>query len=127
MPLKAIYETESEVPEALKEFYAPKGDKWELQAEGIKTQGDVDRVSEALRKERADAKAAKDRLALFGDLDPATLRTTLDEYEVLKAQVATGAGVDEEKLTELRTKIENQVKAPLTREVEALRSKYEMS
>jgi hypothetical protein len=122
MPIKAIYENESDIPEVLKEHYVQRNDKWELQAEGVKTQADVDRLQEALRKEREDARKAKERAAAFGDLDPKTVQAMRDEYEVLKAN---SGKIDEERRDELKKKLENQIKNPLLRELDELKGKYE--
>ncbi len=123
MAIKAVYETETEIPETLKEFYAQKGDKWELQAEGMKTEEDVRRVQEVVRKLTDEKKQLKEKVSAFGDLDPKTVRTSLDELEVLKARVEAGTGPDEAKLEEIKKKLENQIKNPLIRELEEVKTR----
>lgn len=85
--LKTIYDTEDEIPEGLKDYYVERNGKFEIQAEGVKTQADIDRVQEGLRKEKADHKATKEKLQAFGELDPAKIPDQLAELETVKAQL----------------------------------------
>ena len=49
--LKTIYDNEADIPEGFAALYTEKNGKWELTGvQGVKTQLDVDRVQEALRK-----------------------------------------------------------------------------
>src|SRR5258708_4912122 len=93
--LKAIIDKLDDVVEAARQFYVEKNGKFELQVEGFKTQGDVDRITTSLTKERADhvktrteLTAAKDGLAKFEGLDPDEVHTKLGEYDVLKETAA---------------------------------------
>ena len=52
MALKAILDSLTDIPEALHGEYVERNGKFELQVEGMKTQGDVDRLQTALTKER---------------------------------------------------------------------------
>lgn len=92
MPLKAIIDRLEDVEEAFRGLYVQKGDKWEIQIEGVKTQGDIDRVNAALTKEKKDHAAVKAELATakqsleaFGDLNAEDVHTKLAEYDTLKA------------------------------------------
>jgi len=123
MSLKAIYKNQEEIPEQLKDFYTEKNDQWELQAEGMKTEEDVRRVQEVVRKLTEEKKDLKKKVEAYGDLDPKSVRTTLDEYEVLKARVEAGSGPDEEKLAQIKKTLENQIKNPLVRELEEIRTR----
>lgn len=88
--LKTTYDTPEEIPQGFAELYIERDGKQVLTGiENVKTQSDIDRVNEALRKERADHKAAKDKLSKFGDVDPESLPATLAELEDTKAQLAT--------------------------------------
>lgn len=88
--LKALYEKKEDVPEQFLELYTERNGKFELSGiEGVKTQADVDRVQEALRKEKTDHKAAKDALAKWGDLNPDEVPAQLEELTEVKAQLAT--------------------------------------
>lgn len=103
--LKAIIDKLEDVEEALRGFYVQKGDKWELQVDGMKSPGDVQRVQAALDKEKKDHKTAKDELAqakakltAFGDVDPDALAEQQQELETLRA--AAAGNVDQQKIAQ---------------------------
>ncbi len=88
MALKAIIGKLDEVEEVYRGLYVQKGDKWEIQIDGVKTQGDMDRVNAALAKERVDHAAARtslkdatDRLTAFGELKPEEVSAKLERLE----------------------------------------------
>jgi hypothetical protein len=122
--LKAIYEKKEDIPEGFGELYVERHGKFELHGiEGIKTQADIDRVSEALRKEKTDHKAAKDALAKWGELDPEKIPAALEELEEVKAQLATAAKdgkVDEGAVQERIEAAVNRAVGPLQRDKKAL-------
>ncbi len=103
MALKAIYEKKEDIPEKFLELYSERGGKWELnKIEGLSTQADMDRVNEALRKEREDHKASKDKIKAWDGLDADEVRAKLDTIPELEAQAEAGKGkIDEEKVKEL--------------------------
>lgn len=87
--------------------------------EGMKTQGDIDKVTQALVKERGDHKATKAKYYLLGDLDPVDLLAQLDRIKELEA--AAGGKLDETKINDivegrLRTKL-----GPIERENKQLK------
>ncbi len=91
--------------------------------EGIKTQGDIDKVTTALVKERADHKALKEKFSLLGDHDPVDLLSQLDRIKELEA--AAAGKIDEAKINEivegrLRTKL-----GPLERELKQAKDQLE--
>lgn len=120
MALKAIYEKQDDIPEQFRELYTERDGKFELTGvEGMKTQADVDRVQEALRKEKSDHGDTKDKLKAFGDLDPEQAVKDLDEIDELRVRVEAaekGGGFDEDKLEELVSKRVIREKAPIERE-----------
>lgn len=86
--LKTIYEKKEDIPEGFEELFTERGGKFELTGvEGVKTQADIDRVQEGLRKEKQDHKATKDKLAKWGELDPETVPAQIAELEETKAQL----------------------------------------
>lgn len=88
--LKTIYDKEEEIPEGYTDLYIERNGKFEISGiEGVKTQADIDRVSEALRKEKTDHKASKELLAKWGDLNPDEVPAALEELNEVKAQLAT--------------------------------------
>lgn len=86
--LKVSYEKQEDIPEGFDELYVERNGRYDLTGiEGIKTDADIARVNEALRKERNDHKATKDKLATFGDIDPAIVPATIAELEETKARL----------------------------------------
>lgn len=122
--LKTIYEKQEDIPEGYGDLYVQRNGKFELSGiEGVKTQADVDRVQEALRKEKADHKAAKDSLAKWGELDPEKVPAALEELEEVKAQLATATKegkVDEGAVQERIEAAVNRAVGPLQRDKKAL-------
>lgn len=61
--IKAVYAKKDEVPGEFLSLFTEKDGRWELtEVEGLKTEGDVARLQEALRKERKDHGDAKKAL-----------------------------------------------------------------
>jgi hypothetical protein len=121
MTIKALYESETEIPEAFRELFVEKNGKFEVQIEGMKTVADVERVQAVVRKLTDEKKALKDQLSAYGEHKAEDVQTKLLEYDVLKARLDGGA--DEAKLEEIRKKMENQIKVPLVKELEETRAK----
>lgn len=120
MALKAILDSIDDLPDALKGEYVQKGDKYELQVEGMKTEADVARVQEALRKEKNDFKTFKDKFSALGDRKPDEILAQLDRITELEA--AAAGKLDDEKINAI---VEGRVKqkiAPIERERDQLRT-----
>lgn len=122
--LKTIYEKKEDIPEGFEKLFRERNGKWELHGiEGVKTQADVDRVQEALRKEKADHKTAKDALAKWGELDPEKVPSALEELEEVKAELATAkkdGKVDEGAVQERIEAAVNRAVGPLQRDKKSL-------
>jgi hypothetical protein len=122
MAIKSSVSTIDDVDEKYRDLYTQRGDMWELTGiEGMKTQADVDRIQNALVKERADHKAAKDRLGLLGDRRVEDVLTMLDRIPELEA--AASGKMDDDKLNQL---VEGRLKsktAPMERELKAAMEK----
>lgn len=121
MQLKLKLTTLEGLDPAFHELYTEQADKTYLLTgvEGMKTQGDIDKVTAALVKERADHKALKEKFALLGDQDPVDLLAQLDRIKELEA--AAAGKIDEAKINEivegrLRTKL-----GPIERENKQLK------
>lgn len=113
------YATQDEIPSAYVDLYSEQAGKWVLTGvTGIKTQADVDRVQEALRKEREDHKKVKELLSTFSGLDPEEVRTKLDRLEEL--ELANGGKLDEQKINEIAEARVRAKVAPLERQVSQL-------
>ena len=127
--LKTIYDKQEEIPEGFGELYVEKNGKFELSAiEGVKTQADIDRVQQALVKERADHKAAKDKLVAFGDVDPATLPVLQEELADAKAKLEAVTAEGKDKIEAVQAQIDaaiNRAVGPVTRDKDALARQLE--
>jgi hypothetical protein len=125
MKLKTVYLTAEEIPAGYEDLYSERNGQWELTAvEGVKTQADIDRVTESLRKERVDHKATKDKFAPFADLEVTEVHEKLDNYDSLVEQVealkAGGGQLDEAKMEPIIQARIKQATGPLERNVTSL-------
>lgn len=128
MKLKLSYNSQEDIPNGYEALYTEKDGKWVLTGiEGMKTQEDITRLSESLRKEREDHKKVKDVLAKLGgpDLDADALVEKLDEYEELKLRVESGEGgkIDDKKVEELVEQRVQRRLAPVERERDRLKTR----
>ena len=86
---KAIEDSLDNVPSELHEYYTERNGKFELTGfEGLRTQGDIDRLQSALTKERNDHKQVKERFKVFEGLDADEVRSKMDRVEELELLVA---------------------------------------
>jgi len=129
--LKTIYEKQEEIPEGFGELFTERNGHFELTAvEGVKTQADIDRVQSALVKERTDHKAAKDKLTLFGDIDPATLPVMQEELVEARARLESLTAEGKDKLAAVQDQIDAAIAravGPVTRDKDALARQLEMA
>lgn len=129
MAIKAIYTGIDEIPETFRELYSERGGQYVLTGvEGVKTQADLDKLNEALRKERTDHKTTRDRLAAFGDLDPANIHATLEEAAENKTRIETltkEGKLDESKLAERIQAAVNSAVGPVERDKKSLERQLE--
>jgi len=121
MQLKLKLTTLDGLDQVFHDLYTEQADKTYLLTgvEGMKTQGDIDKVTAALVKERADHKSLREKFALLGDQDPVDLLAQLDRIKELEA--AAAGKIDEAKINEivegrLRTKL-----GPIERENKQLK------
>ena len=129
--LKVIYDTKEEIPEGFDALYTEKNGKWELTGvTGVKTQGDVDRVTEALRKEKADHKIVKDALKGYEGVDVEVYHTLTTELEETKAQldaVKKDGTIDETKLEPIiQARVKQQI-APVERDLVSAKKQLELA
>jgi hypothetical protein len=121
MKLKAGYDNKDDIPEAHLELFAEKGGKWELVGiEGMKTQGDIDRIQEGLKKEKNDHKETKAKLADWRGMDPAEEIPKLDRIPELEA-MAESKGIDDKHIEQI---VQGRIKGivgPIERERDTLR------
>jgi hypothetical protein len=120
MALKAILDSIDDLPDAVKSEYVEKNGKFELQVEGMKTEADVARVAEALRKEKNDFSAFKTQFAPLAGKKIEDVVAQLDRIPELEA--AAAGKLDE---TAIEKMVEGRIKgrvAPLEREVGQLKA-----
>lgn len=118
--LQAIVDNLDGIPDALHGEYVQKGDKFELQVTGMRTEADVARVQTALQKERTDHGALKQRVSLLGERKIEDILPILDRVPELEA--AAAGKLDEVKLNEI---VESRLKvrlAPVERERDTLKT-----
>ena len=120
------YDKEDDVPDAHKELYTERDGKWVLT--GVEGGGydNINRVTEALRKEKNDHKATKDKYSKLNGKDIDQLLERDSEYEELKLR-AESKDLDEEKLEQMVGIRVKQKMAPLERENTELKSKLATS
>jgi len=100
MVLKDTHEKLEEIPEEFQSLYTEKDGKWELTGiQGVKTQGDVDRVTESLRRQTNLHKETKIKLAVWAELDHDEVVVKLDKFPELEA--AAKGKLDEAKIEEI--------------------------
>jgi hypothetical protein len=130
--LKITYDNGDEVPEAYKGLFTEQNGKFVLTGvEGVKSQGDVDRVQGALVKERGDFKKLRDAIRTAFGIDAtaplpdfATIAEQIQRIPELEAAVeAAGDPKNNKKIEEL---VEAKVKAklsPVERELNEAKNK----
>ena len=116
--LEVVYESKDAIPAGYEDLYSEKDGKMVLTGvKGVKTQQDVDKLQQALAKERNDHKTTKQTyapLAALGSVEE--IVANLDRIAELEAsQGKGGAPADVEKL--LQAKL-----APLQRELETAKA-----
>lgn len=123
MALKAVIDTADfdGLDDAIKAEYKEKNGKYHLDVEGVKSIDEFNVVHGALAKERTDHKKSKDRLALFGALDPEEVSTQLARIPEL--EIAASGKIDDKKVEEIVTTRIHAKLAPVERERDQLKVK----
>lgn len=116
--LKAVHDSIDEIPEPYRDLYAERNGKYELSGiVGVKTEADVARIQEALRKEKEDHKRAKEaaRVWLDSGWKFEDIQARMDKWEEMELAAQAGK-MDEDKLNQLvETRIKSRI-APVERE-----------
>lgn len=121
MPLKAVVDTLDGIEEHFHSLYTQRNGKFEITGiEGMRTQGDVDRLTASLDKERTDHKAVKTRYAAFANLDLAEIQAKLDKYPELETLAA--GKLDESKIDGIVQSRIKGITGPIERERDLLRT-----
>ncbi len=120
MAIKAVYDTLEEIPEAFRELFTERNGKYELTGiEGVKTEADVERLSLSLQKERTEHGQTRDKLKLFGEVNPDGLQDSLHELTELRKLAEQS---DDEKVRTLAERELTRRLQPLTRERDTLKT-----
>lgn len=118
--LKTVYDTAEDIPEGFLDLYTERNGHFEITGvEGVKTQADIDRIQNALVKERSDHKATKAQLAPFEGIDPDAIEANQSALEEARAQLEAinkDGRVDETKLEPIIAARIKQAVAPLERD-----------
>lgn len=123
MVLKAVLdkETYDTLPEDVKKEYKDVDGKFQLDVDGMKPLAEFTVVHTALQKERTDHKKVKDKLALFGSLNPEEVSTQLARIPEL--ELLSEGKVDDKKVEDIvNTRIHAKM-APVERERDQLKQK----
>jgi len=108
MSLNVVHATIDEIPEAFRELYSERDGKFHLTGiSGMKSQADIDRLSNALNMEKSDHAKVKEKLRLFDGLDADEVRKELlriPELEVMAKGNKEEFETKLEELTEARVK-----------------------
>lgn len=122
MPIKAVYDSEADIPAAHRELFSEKNGKWELTGvEGVKTQADVERLQTALNNERTEHKSTREKLNpwnTFG-MKPEEIQAKLDRVEELELLTKDKDPAKIDELVEVR--IKSRI-APIERERDQLKT-----
>lgn len=123
MVLKDTHDKLDEIPEEFQSLYTEKNGKWELTGiTGVKTQADVDRVQESLRKSTNDQKELKGKLKIWEGMDHEEITKQLDRIPELEA--ASKGKLDEAEIEAIVTRrVDGTLKsklAPVERKVKEL-------
>lgn len=98
--LKALLEKLDDVDEKYRDLYTERNGKFEFAGvEGMKTQADIDRIMEGLRKEKNDHNELKKKYHSLSGMEVDDIIAKLDKYPELEA-AATGK-IDDAKLEQM--------------------------
>ena len=99
--LKAIYNSSEEIPAEFAGLYEERNGAFELQVEGMKTAGDIERLQTALSNERSAHKDTRGKYGWVGDLTNDEVQNLRDAQEDLSHQLENRpAGLSDEQVEE---------------------------
>lgn len=123
--LNIEYDTIDSVPEAFRTLFSEQNGKAVLTGvSGMKTQRDVDSVSEALRKERADHAQAREALKPWSGYKHDEVIAKLDKFPELEALAAAAGNIDDKVKAVIEPRIA-QATAPLQRELTTMKTEVD--
>lgn len=101
MALEMILESLDDLDESLHEHYLERDGHWELEANGAKSQTDIDKLNKALTQERLEHKAVKVKIKAYGENTPDSIEELTAKNEDLTLQLEA-AGTDDAEEREKR-------------------------
>lgn len=142
MVLKAVHDSQEEIPENYRDLYTEKDGKWELTGiQGVKTTADTSRLEESLKKERKKVSAYRDKLKLFNGGGELSVDAEIDDWRarasdhqskfdrIEELEAAAGDKLDDSKINEMVEKRVNATLnsklAPVQRELETVKRERE--
>jgi hypothetical protein len=122
--LKAIYDNAEEIPTEYASLYTERNGQFELSGiEGIKTAGDVDRLSTALSNERNAHKSTKAQYGWVGDLSSDDVQGMRDAQEDLRHQLDVAPqGLTNEQVEERANTMASRQTRAMERELAGIRN-----
>ena len=123
IPVKA--DTLENIDEAYHTLYTKQEDDTYLltEVDGMKTQEDIDRIQEGLRKERKDHKDTKAKLKDYDGIESEGLKEKLDKLEDLESTFDENGNITDEKLEELVDKRATSRVSKVQRELDKAKEK----
>jgi hypothetical protein len=110
--IQISYDRLDDVPETFRPLYTEKDGKAVLtHVQGLRSQSDIDKLNEALRKERTDHAKTRDTLKPFSGLNPEEIQQKLSRFDELEA--AASGKIDDKKIDEIVAQRLNQKISPL--------------
>ena len=129
MSLTAVIESLDGVPEQFHELYEERDGQFEITGiSGMKTQADVDRLQESLRKERGVSKELRGKVTGFGEHTPETIEELQGQVEDLQLQIEAAkkeGGPSEEDLDKMAESRALMRIKPLERQIAKLQGALE--
>lgn len=112
------------IDEKYHELYEEDDGKYRLTGvDGMKTQGDIDRLQTSIRKERSDHKETKNKLKAYGDISSDGLQEKLERLDELNQIIDEDNKINDQEVEKLVDKrVQNRV-AKVERERDALQTK----
>lgn len=129
MAIKPIIASLDEVPEALRELYVKEGDSYVLEMDDTEFKGKISefrnnnielaKENASLKEQAQLAQELKERLAAFGDVDPAAAKAAMEKMHAIEEKKLIDAGeIDQvveqrvaQRVERLRSDAEGKIKA----------------
>ena len=119
--IKSQYSDSEEIPEAHRELFTERNGAFEIEVDGMKTAGDVERLQTALANERTSHKDTKSRYGWVGELTNEDVQKLRDAQEDLTHQLELKPeGLTDEQVEERAERLAARKTRTLERSIEEL-------